>query len=123
MFRHLPPKVFLRAYTALVRPVLESCIQVWFPTTLGDMATIEDVERMAPQLVPALRMFPHEVRLAILGLFSMRRRRRRGVLLRVFEILEGTVRIGPARFFTLRPPCNRRGALPYVTETHSIDGS
>ncbi len=34
-FRHLPSKVFLRAYTALVRPVLEYCIQVWSLTMLG----------------------------------------------------------------------------------------
>ncbi len=68
VFRHLPTKVFLRAYTALVRPVLEYCIQVWTPTTLGDMAKIEDVQRMAIKLVPVIRMFPYEVRLAILGL-------------------------------------------------------
>ncbi len=36
VFRHLPTKVFLRAYTALVRPVLADCIQVWSPTTQGD---------------------------------------------------------------------------------------
>ncbi len=38
VFRDLPTKVFMRAYTALVRSVLEYCIQVWSPTTLGDMA-------------------------------------------------------------------------------------
>ncbi len=54
VFRHLPPKVFMRAYTALVRPVLEYCIQVWSPTTLGDMAKIEYVPRMATKLVPAI---------------------------------------------------------------------
>ncbi len=41
-------------------------------------------------------------------------------------ILKGKVRLDPVRFFTLRPPCNwggGEGALPYVTETHGIDGS
>ncbi len=28
VFRHLPMKIFLRAYTVLVRPVLDYCIQV-----------------------------------------------------------------------------------------------
>ncbi len=46
-FRYLPTKVFLRAYTALVLPVLEYYIQVWSPTTLGDMAKIENDQRMA----------------------------------------------------------------------------
>ncbi len=102
--RHLPTKVYLRVYTALVRPVFEYCIQVWSPTTLGDMAKFEDVQRMATKLVPAIRMFLYEVRLAILGIFSMRRRRLRGDLIWVFKILKGKVRLDPARFFTLRPP-------------------
>ncbi len=80
VFRHLPTKVVLRAYTALVVPVLEYCIQVWSPTTLGNMAKFDNVQRMATKLVPAIRMFPYEVRLVILGLFSMHRRRQRGNL-------------------------------------------
>ncbi len=38
VFRYLPTKVFLRANTALLRSVLEYCIPVWSPTTLGGMA-------------------------------------------------------------------------------------
>ncbi len=38
VFRYLPTKESLRAYTALVRPVLEYCRQVWSPTMIGDMA-------------------------------------------------------------------------------------
>ncbi len=37
VFRDASPKVLLRFYTALVRQVLECCIQVWTATTLGDM--------------------------------------------------------------------------------------
>ncbi len=61
----------MRSYAALVRRVLKYCIQAWSSTKLGDMAKIENVQRMATRLVPAIRMFPYEVRLAILGLFSM----------------------------------------------------
>ncbi len=84
MFRHLPTKVFMRANTDLVRPVLEYCAPIWSTKTLGDMAKIENVQRMASKLVPSIRMFPNEVRLAIQGLFSMHRRRLRGNLIRVF---------------------------------------
>ncbi len=56
--------------------------------TLGDMAKIENVQRMATKLVPAITMFPCEMRLVILGLFSMYRRRLRGDLVRVFKILK-----------------------------------
>ncbi len=100
MFHHLTPTVFLRAYIALVRPVLEYCIQAWSPTTLGDMAKVENVQRMATKLVPVLRSFPDEVRLAILGLFSMKRRRLRGDLIWVFTILKGKARLDPNNLFT-----------------------
>ncbi len=62
---------------------------------------------MATKLVPAIRMFPYEVRLAILGLISMHRRRLRSDLIWVLKILKGKVRLDPASFFILRPPCNR----------------
>ncbi len=101
--------MFLRAYTALVRPVLEYCIQAWSPPTLGDMAKIENVQRLATKLVPALRAFPYEVRLVILGLFFMKRRRLRGDLKWVFKILKGKVRLDPNNLFTLRSTCKRRG--------------
>ncbi len=93
-FTFLTPEVFLKAYTALVRPVLEYCIQAWSPTTAGDMTKIENVQRMTTKLVPSLRLFPYEVRLAILGLFPC---------------LKGKVGMDPSKLFTPRPPCNRRG--------------
>ncbi len=71
VFRHLPTKVILGVYTALLRPVLEYCIQAWYSTTLGDMAKIESVQHMATVLVPSITIFPYEVRIASLRLFSM----------------------------------------------------
>ncbi len=44
------------------------------------MSKIENVQCIATKLVPAIRAFPYEVRLVILGLFSMKRRRLRGDL-------------------------------------------
>ncbi len=108
VFTYLTPEVFLKMYTALVRPVLEYCIQAWSPTTAGDMTQIENVQRMATKLVPSLRFFPYEVRLAILGLFFMKRRRLRGDLIWVVKILKEKVRMDPSKLFAPRPPCNRR---------------
>ncbi len=101
MFRHLPTKVFMRAYTALVRPVLEYCIQDLPLTTLGDKAQIENVQRMTTKIVPAKPLFLYEVRIAILGLFSMRSRRLRGDFIWVFKFLNGKFRLDPAIFFPL----------------------
>ncbi len=73
--------------------MLEYCIQAWSPTTAGDMTQIESVQRMATKLVPSLRLFPYEVRLAILCPFSMKGLPLRGDLIWVFKILKGKVRM------------------------------
>ncbi len=88
--------------------MLEDCIRAWSLTTAEGMTKIENVQRMATQLVPSLRLLPYEVRLAILGLFSMKKRRVRGDLIWVLKILNGQVHIDPLKLLTLRPPCNRR---------------
>ncbi len=82
------------------------------------MTKIENVHRMATKLVPSLRLFPYEVRLAILGLFSMTRRRLRGDLIWVFKILKVKVRMDPSKLFTPRP--QSKGALTNLPETNRI---
>ncbi len=56
VFRQLCPEVFLSAYTALVRPVLEYSIHASALTTVGDMVTIENDLSMATRSVSALRL-------------------------------------------------------------------
>ncbi len=61
----LDPTGLVRAHTALVRPLLEYCIQARSPTTLDDVTKSEKVQRMATKLVPALWAFPYEIRACI----------------------------------------------------------
>ncbi len=84
-------------------------MQAWCPTTWGVVSRIGNVQPMTTGLVPRLRVFTDGVRMAILGLFSGKRRRWRGDLIWVFKSLKGIARLDPNNMFTLRPPCNKRG--------------
>ncbi len=99
VFNSLPLKVFLRANTALVRPVPDYCIQVLSQTMLGDMAKNENVQPMITKLVPVVRVFPYEVRFAFLRLFSMQTRRLNGDLLWVFKKLKGKFVLTLPKFY------------------------
>ena len=79
----------VKLYTALVRPRLEYGYPAWSPLFKKDCNLLENVQRRATKMVPALKDMSYEERLEALKLPSLFYRRARGDIIEIYKHVSG----------------------------------
>jgi len=96
-------------FKTLVRPHLEYGCSIWGPFNKADQKAVERVQRRATRLIPELRDRPYPERLKLLDLPSLYYRRRRGDMIRTFQIMHSELDLQPENFFSPARHSRTRG--------------
>ena len=93
-------EVILPLHSALVRPCLEYCIQMWSPQDRRDIDLLKCIQRRATKMIQGMEDLSYEDRWKELELFSLEKRRLQCDLIAVFQYLKESYRKEGDRLFS-----------------------
>ena len=98
-FTCLNVPMLFNLYTALVRPLLEYCVQVWSPYKKKYIELLEGVQRRATRMIPRLKKMTYDERLKRLKLPRLYDRRIRGDMIETYKIMSGKEKLNSRKLF------------------------
>jgi len=94
------PFILSLAFTTYVRPLVEYCTPVWYPTSASDIRLVEKVQRNFTKRITAISSLTYHQRLEHLSLDSLELRRLRFDLHMVYRILHNLIDLSVDSYFT-----------------------
>src|SRR5712671_4200021 len=108
--RHLPkldPAEFKCLYTTIIRPGVEFASTAWAPWLQQDIKRLESVQRRATKRLTKLYRLDYKSRLKILQLPKLSDRRKRGMLIDMFKIVNSFWNVPSDSYFSLKKSVTR----------------
>ena len=118
-FRTRDRAPLLVAFKSFILPILGYCSSTWSPHLLGDIQTIESIQRLFTRKLTGLDKMTYPERLKILNLPSLELRRLRADLLMCFKILNGYVAGDISNYGLSYSNTNTRGHVQKLFVEHS----
>ena len=108
-FTYMDKEMFRTLYKSLVRPHLEYGSVIWSPRLKKDQIALENVQRRATKLLPALKNVTYKNRLLDLGIPTLEYRRVRADMVQMYKKFHGNDIVDKDKLFVMNTNLNTRG--------------
>ena len=100
-FHYRTREVMVPLYKAFVRPKMEHAVSVWRPWLLGEIESLEKVQRRMVRMLNGVNGNSYEEKLQRIGLTTLEERRNRGDMVETYKTLKGRNRVEKNEWFEI----------------------